>query len=170
MDDAAQDEVADASRVDLRPRHRLADHRRAERRRRHVLESATVVTDRCADTGEHYHFTSHVDLLRLNAQLGTGTAHRSWASLRLIWTSVNSPGFRAAARSMRTTPSISGASALDRASAFPPSTASTSTRIRFPTFSLRRRVLTLACAAMKRARRSSFTSSGSCPGSSFAFA
>ena len=95
---------------------------------------------------------------------------RSCSSAAVTRTRRKSPGFAPFAPFTRTRPSISGASAALRPIAVVPSTSSTSTSIVRPTFAASRSRLIAACASMKRARRSSRTSSGTAPGSAFAFA
>src|SRR5688500_10226488 len=106
-------------------------------------------------------------------QRSKGTSpYRSCSSLPMISTSTNSPGFNPASKPfwICTRPSISGASAIERAIASSPSIASTRQRWIEPTLASSLAVEISACRSMKRARRSCFTSSGTGSGRSFAAA
>src|SRR6185295_5353452 len=117
VDDAAHDDMADAGRIDLGARDRFLDRDRAELRRRHVLQRHAVIADGGAGSRNNDDF-SHCNL-----------PWRSCASARSMWTSRNSPAFPPL---NRTTPSISGASALER----PTPASSTSTFRVLPTLAL----------------------------------
>src|SRR5206468_8406893 len=115
MDHAAHHHMPDARWVELRPRQRLLDRDRTELGRRHVLERAAVVADRRARARHHHHFAHSL------------LPCRSCSSARWISTSANSPALPPL---KCTTPSMSGASALDR----PVPGSSTSTLNVLPTF------------------------------------
>src|SRR6266850_402502 len=72
---------------------------------------------------------------------GASRARKSCASEDRIFTCAHSPGSSCEASSMCTTPSISGASALERATAPSADTSSTSTLMVLPTWRSRRRAL-----------------------------
>src|SRR5690348_2242245 len=144
-DRAARDEIGLHARFHERPQD--ADMRPAARRTRSEHES---------DFGPARHHCTR--------------AHKSWASERNTFTRAKSPGESFLPSSICTTPSISGASPVERATAPSGPPPSTSTCITFPTLRLRRPVLIFSCSCMSRARRSSRTSPGSAPDSSFAFA